>query len=112
MWHPDHFRTFIGMTATAAPKSPVSTPTVQLAWKGQRNRNTLNRHLVAILLAAVAAAFFVSVLTARPPAGTPQPYAPAVGHPGPASFEEILSRQNRNAKAPDLAAPRSASAQQ
>jgi hypothetical protein len=110
MSHPNHSRTVTCMTATAVPNSCVPAPTVQLGSRGQRHGNTLNRHLAAILLAVVAAAFFVFALTAQPSTGTPQPHAPAVGHPGPPSSEEILSRQNHQGSEP--AAPRSAPARQ
>jgi hypothetical protein len=98
------------MSAVAKPHSPGTTHTVGLASIGRRNSNALNRRLAAILLAVVATAFFVLALTARPPSGIPGPHTPSVGHPGPPSYGEILSRLNHNAAAPTLAAPRSANA--
>jgi hypothetical protein len=105
MCDPDHFRTVICMTAIAVPQNPANTPTLGRGSRDWRNTKVQIRHLAAILLAALAAAFFVSALIGSPPAPT-QRYTPAVEHPSPPSSEQILSRLHHNDLASEHGGPR------
>jgi hypothetical protein len=105
MCDPDAFRTVNYMPAIAIPQNPAITPTLGRDSKGWHKTKFMSHYLAAILLGAVAAAFFVSALMATPPATTPQRHTPAVQPLGPPSSQQILSRLNHNDVAPHPGRP-------